>query len=104
MFAGDVGGIWRASGFWVMSEGSCLLSGGESLKRNGERSVNVALSSCRLVSQCLTIPTVWPGVWGRGVSVVSGRCLRDPVSCQGVIVSKQDRKGQLALPCSESSL
>ena len=65
----------EGSGFWVMSEGSCLLSGGESLKRNRERSVSVALFSCCLVSQCLTILSVWPSVWGRGMSVVSGRCL-----------------------------
>ena len=73
--AGDVGVIWRASGFWVMSEGSCLLSRGDSLKRNRERSVSVALFSCCLVSQCLTILFVWPSVGGRGVSVVSGWCL-----------------------------
>ena len=35
-----------------------------------------------------------------GVWAVSGCCLRDPVCCQGVIVSKQVEKGQLALHCS----
>ena len=73
--AGDVGGIWRASGFWVRSEGSCLLSPGDSLKRNREMSDSVALFSCCLVSNYLTILSVWPSVWGRGVSVVSGWCL-----------------------------
>ena len=35
----------------MMSEGSCMLSGGDSLKRNRKRSVSVSLFSCRLVSQ-----------------------------------------------------
>ena len=64
--AGDVGGIWRASGFWVMSEGSCLLSRGDSLKRNRERSDSVAMFSCRLVSQCIPILPVF-GEGGGGV-------------------------------------
>ena len=41
-----------------MSEGSCMLSGGDSLKRNRERSVSVSLFSCRLVSQS-PILSVW---------------------------------------------
>ena len=48
-----------------------MLSGGDSLKVNRARPVSVAFISCRLVSQCLTILSVWPSVWGRGVSVVS---------------------------------
>ena len=56
---------------WMFSEGSCMFLGGDCLKRNWARPVSVALISCRLVSQCLTILSVWPSAWGRGVSVVS---------------------------------
>ena len=63
-----------------------MFLGGDCLKRNWARPVSVALISCRLVSQCLTILSVWPSVWGRGCLwclTVSGCCLRDPVCCQG---------------------
>ena len=85
----------------MMSEGSCMLSGGDSLKRNRKRSVSVSLFSCHLVSQSPMSGEGGGGVCGvYGVCAVSGCCLRDPVCCQGVIVSKQVEKGQLALLCS----
>ena len=74
-----------------------MLSGGDSLKRNRARPVSVALISCRLVSQCLTILSVWPSVWGRGVSVVSGCCLRDPVCCQGGDSIKTSRERSVSV-------
>ena len=56
----------------MMSEGSCMLSGGDSLKRNRERSVSVSLFSCRLVSQS---PMSGEGGGVSVVSMVSVRCL-----------------------------
>ena len=65
------------------------LWGGVCGETRRERSVSVALFSCCLVSQCLTILSVWPSVWGRGVSVVSGWCLGlSEVSC---VLSGGDR-------------
>ena len=49
-----------------------MLSGGDSLKRNRERSVNVSLFSCRLVSQS---PMSGEGGGVSVVSMVSVRCL-----------------------------
>ena len=56
----------------MMSEGSCMLSGGDSLKRNRKRSVSVSLFSCHLVSQS---PMSGEGGGVSVVSMVSVRCL-----------------------------
>ena len=88
------GCLWCLCGVWVLSEGSSVLSGGDSIRTS--KSVSVALFSCRLVSQCLPILFVW----GKGVSgcclghvwVSSGWCLG---VAKGVIVTKQVRTVQL---------
>ena len=75
-------------GVEVMSEGSCMLSEGDSLRKNRERPVSVALITCCLVSQCL--PTLGKG-GVCGVWVLSeGSC----VLTGGVVVPKQEGKGQ----------
>ena len=65
--------LWGLEGVWVLSEGSCMLSGCSSIKKVGK--VNLVLSCLAAASAFEYCPS--GGCLGGvcGVSVVSGGCL-----------------------------